>query len=58
MRAIENPNTIDEETAAAALATKLQGVEQKRSRAWYRVQATRKLTAGAKMGPNQKAKQV
>ena len=58
MRSIENPHDIDESTAAAALATKLQGPEKHRSRAWYRVHATRMLTAGAKIEPNNKAQKV
>ena len=59
MRSIENPHDIDESTAAAALATKLQGgAQQHRSRAWYRVHATRMLTAGAKIEPNNKTQKV
>ena len=58
MRTIENPQDIDEATAAAALATKLQGPQQHRSRAWYRVHATRMLTAGAKIEPNSKVQKV
>ncbi|CAG5113164.1 Oidioi.mRNA.OKI2018_I69.chr2.g7297.t1.cds [Oikopleura dioica] len=47
-----DPLTIDEQAAAIAVASKMQGPSQGRSRAWYRVQATRTLTAGARIEPN------
>lgn len=48
-----DPLTIDEQAAAIAVASKMQGSpSQGRSRAWYRVQATRTLTAGARIEPN------
>ena len=50
---------LDEEQAASALAHKLQGTQKKsHSRAYYRVQATRMLTAGAKIDGNANAKKV
>lgn len=58
MRSIENPHDIDESTAAAALATKLQGPREGRSRAWYRVNATRMLTAGRQIEPNAKVQKM
>ena len=53
------PGDLDEEQAASALAHKLQGPAKKsHSRAYYRVQATRMLTAGAKIDSNANAKKV
>merc|ERR1739838_611094 len=50
---------LDEEQAASALAHKLQGPAKKsHSRAYYRVQATRMLTAGAKIDSNSNAKKL
>ena len=51
-------DNIDEASAAQALAHKLQGPKQSRSRAYYRVQATRMLTAGSKLDGNTAAKRV
>ena len=51
-------DNIDEASAAQALAHKLQGPKQSRSRAYYRVQATRMLTAGSKLDGNSAAKRV
>lgn len=50
-----DPLTIDENAAAIAVASKMQGSpNQSRSRAWYRIHATRTLTAGARIDPSQK----
>jgi len=54
----QNPDNIDEASAAQALAHKLQGPKQSRSRAYYRVQATRMLTAGSKLDGNSAAKRL